>query len=182
MENRMQELPAAIGGHASPPSGLITSAQTPPSAMSLCRCRWMRTSRIALTPPHPPPLGGRVIVPFRNERIDWRLEPAWSDEPPPVEAKTVERILDDEAMLSPQLLELARWIASTIWRRWARCCGRCCRWWPRSAEEFCIASRRRAARRWRRAPSRAHPAHAAVAGRAGSGIRRAQLRSRRARR
>ncbi len=59
---------------------------------------------------HPPPLGGRVIVPFRNEKligIVTRLH----DEPPPVEAKAVDRILDDEAMLSPQLLELAHWIS-----------------------------------------------------------------------
>src|SRR6201994_1711164 len=59
---------------------------------------------------HPPVLGGRVIVPFRNEKligVVTRLH----DEPPPVEAKTIERILDDEAILSPQLLELARWIS-----------------------------------------------------------------------
>jgi len=59
---------------------------------------------------HPPALGGRVIVPFRNEKligVVTRLH----DEPPPVEAKTIERILDDEAILSPQLLELARWIS-----------------------------------------------------------------------
>lgn len=59
---------------------------------------------------HPPPLGGRVIVPFRNEKligVVTRLH----DEPPPVEAKAIERILDDEAIVSPQLLELARWIS-----------------------------------------------------------------------
>jgi primosomal protein N' (replication factor Y) (superfamily II helicase) len=59
---------------------------------------------------HPPPLGGRVIIPFRNEKligIVTRLH----DEPPPVEAKAVERVLDEEAILSPQLLELARWIS-----------------------------------------------------------------------
>jgi primosomal protein N' (replication factor Y) (superfamily II helicase) len=59
---------------------------------------------------HPPPLGGRVIVPFRNEKligVVTRLH----DEPPPVEAKTIERILDQEAIVSPQLLELARWIS-----------------------------------------------------------------------
>ncbi len=59
---------------------------------------------------HPPPLGGRVIVPFRNEKligVVTRLH----DDPPPVEAKTIERVLDSEAMVSPQLLELARWIS-----------------------------------------------------------------------
>ena len=33
------------------------------------------------------------------------------DEPPPVEAKPILNILDDESILSPQLLELAQWIA-----------------------------------------------------------------------
>src|ERR1700722_10584984 len=59
---------------------------------------------------HPPVLGGRVIVPFRNEKligVVTRLH----DEPPPVEAKSIEQILDDEAIVSPQLLELARWIS-----------------------------------------------------------------------
>jgi primosomal protein N' (replication factor Y) len=59
---------------------------------------------------HPPPVGGRVIVPFRNEKligVVTRLH----DEPPPVEAKAVERILDNEAIVSPQLLELAQWIS-----------------------------------------------------------------------
>ena len=59
---------------------------------------------------HPPPLGGRVIVPFRNEKligVVTRLH----DEPPPVEAKAIERILDEQAIVSPQLLELARWIS-----------------------------------------------------------------------
>ena len=59
---------------------------------------------------HPPVLGGRVIVPFRNEKligVVTRLH----DDPPPVEAKSIEQILDDEAIVSPQLLELARWIS-----------------------------------------------------------------------
>ena len=58
----------------------------------------------------PPPLGGRVIVPFRNEKligVVTRLH----DEPPPVDAKSIERILDEEAIVSPQLLDLARWIS-----------------------------------------------------------------------
>jgi primosomal protein N' (replication factor Y) (superfamily II helicase) len=58
----------------------------------------------------PPPLGGRVIVPFRNEKligVVTRLH----DEPPPVDAKSIERILDEEAIVSPQLLDLAHWIS-----------------------------------------------------------------------
>jgi primosomal protein N' (replication factor Y) len=59
---------------------------------------------------HPPPLGGRVIVPFRNEKLIGIVTRLHDDEPP-VQAKSIERILDDEAILSPQLLELARWIS-----------------------------------------------------------------------
>jgi len=57
-----------------------------------------------------PAIGARVLVPFRNEKLAGvvlRLH----DEPPPVEAKPVLNILDDESILSPQLLELAQWIA-----------------------------------------------------------------------
>ena len=63
-----------------------------------------------IDPLHPPPLGGRVIVPFRTEKligIVTRLH----DDPPPVEAKAIEQVLDTEPVLSPELLELARWIS-----------------------------------------------------------------------
>jgi primosomal protein N' (replication factor Y) (superfamily II helicase) len=63
-----------------------------------------------IDPDHPPPLGGRVIVPFRSEKligVVTRLH----DQPPPVEAKAIEQVLDTEAVLSPELLELARWIS-----------------------------------------------------------------------
>ncbi|HEX3663487.1 MAG TPA: primosomal protein N' [Acidobacteriaceae bacterium] len=57
-----------------------------------------------------PPVGGRVLVPFRNEKLAGvvlRLH----DEKPPVEAKPLLSILDTEPVLSPQLLELGQWIA-----------------------------------------------------------------------
>ena len=57
-----------------------------------------------------PPIGARVLVPFRNEKlagIVLRIH----DDPPPVEIKPVLNILDEESILSPQLLELAQWIA-----------------------------------------------------------------------
>ena len=63
-----------------------------------------------IDPEHPPALGGRVIVPFRSEKligIVTRLH----DDPPPVEAKAVERVLDQQPVLSAELLELARWIS-----------------------------------------------------------------------
>jgi primosomal protein N' (replication factor Y) len=61
-------------------------------------------------PLHPPCVGARVIVPFRNEKligIVTRLH----DDPPPVEAKAIESILDAEPILSPSLMELGKWIS-----------------------------------------------------------------------
>lgn len=57
-----------------------------------------------------PAVGARVLVPFRNEKlagIVLRIH----DDPPAVEIKPVLNILDEESILSPQLLELAQWIA-----------------------------------------------------------------------
>jgi primosomal protein N' (replication factor Y) len=63
-----------------------------------------------ISPDALPAVGGRVIVPFRNEKligIVTRLH----DEPPPVTAKRIESVLDTEAIVAPDLLELARWIS-----------------------------------------------------------------------
>ncbi|MBV8115217.1 MAG: primosomal protein N' [Silvibacterium sp.] len=60
--------------------------------------------------PAAPPVGARVLVPFRNEKmagVVLRLH----DEAPPVEARLILNILDEESILSPQLLDLAQWIA-----------------------------------------------------------------------
>ena len=57
-----------------------------------------------------PPIGGRVVVPFRNEKmigVVTRLH----DEAPPVEARLLEAVLDQEPILNPELMELAAWIA-----------------------------------------------------------------------
>ena len=60
--------------------------------------------------PEAPSIGARVLVPFRNEKmagVVLRLH----DDPPPVEARPILNILDEESILSPQLLDLAQWIA-----------------------------------------------------------------------
>jgi primosomal protein N' (replication factor Y) (superfamily II helicase) len=60
--------------------------------------------------PDAPSIGARVLVPFRNEKmagVVLRLH----DDPPPVEARPILNILDEESILSPQLLDLAQWIA-----------------------------------------------------------------------
>ena len=59
---------------------------------------------------HLPEVGARVLVPFRNEKLSgivMRLH----DDPPPVEAKPLLQVMDEQSILSPQLLDLARWIA-----------------------------------------------------------------------
>ncbi len=64
----------------------------------------------AVLPLQLPCIGARVIVPFRNEKligIVTRLH----DEPPPVTAKPIEAVLDAEPILSPELMELGRWIS-----------------------------------------------------------------------
>lgn len=60
-------------------------------------------------PERDPPVGGRVVVPFRNEKligVVTRLH----DDPPPVEARLVEAVLDEEPILTAELMELAAWI------------------------------------------------------------------------
>ncbi len=58
-----------------------------------------------------PEVGCRVVVPFRNEKmigVVTRLH----DEPPPVEAKLIELAMDTTPVISPELMELALWIAN----------------------------------------------------------------------
>ncbi|HEX5282920.1 MAG TPA: primosomal protein N' [Bryocella sp.] len=59
-----------------------------------------------------PEIGARVLVPFSGQRL-LGVVVALHDNPPSpdVDLKKVERLLDDAALLSPELLELARWIA-----------------------------------------------------------------------
>lgn len=59
---------------------------------------------------HTPQVGVRVLVPFRNEKLSgivMRLH----DDPPPVDAKPLIMVMDEQSLLSPQLLDLARWIS-----------------------------------------------------------------------
>ena len=57
-----------------------------------------------------PEIGCRVVVPFRNEKmigIVTRLH----DDPPPVEAKQIQTVMDAEPVLAPDLMQLATWIS-----------------------------------------------------------------------
>jgi primosomal protein N' (replication factor Y) len=58
-----------------------------------------------------PAVGVRVLVPFRNEKLSGVVVRV-HDEPPPVDAKPMLSVLDEEPVLSPELMALGRWIAA----------------------------------------------------------------------
>ncbi|HXE90095.1 MAG TPA: primosomal protein N' [Terriglobales bacterium] len=68
------------------------------------------TYRLAGDGRMPPVVGGRVLVPFRSQRLAGVVT-ALHDKPPSVEAKTVIDVLDAEPVLDADLLRLADWIA-----------------------------------------------------------------------
>jgi len=74
-----------------------------------------------------PQRGARVIAPFRNEKLIGVVVGPNAKAPLDVEVRFLEAVLDDEPLLSEQLMGLAEWMAGTTWLRWARCCGGCCR-------------------------------------------------------
>jgi len=58
-----------------------------------------------------PQRGARVIVPFRNEKLVGVVTGLHSNAPVDFDAKPIESVLDEEPILSEDLLELAAWIA-----------------------------------------------------------------------
>jgi primosomal protein N' (replication factor Y) len=59
---------------------------------------------------HSPVVGGRVLVPFRAERLSG-IVTALHDRPPSMQAKTILQALDAEPVLDVTLLKLGQWIA-----------------------------------------------------------------------
>ena len=58
-------------------------------------------------------VGARVVVPFAGQRLVGFVLRLHDDAPPPeIEVRPVERVLDEGALLGPELLELARWVAA----------------------------------------------------------------------
>src|SRR5271170_3246851 len=57
-----------------------------------------------------PPVGGRVVVPFRQEKLIGVVTRLHA-EAPPVEARLIESVLDQVPILNLELMELAAWIA-----------------------------------------------------------------------
>ena len=68
------------------------------------------TYRLAAEGDSQPVVGGRVLVPFRSQRLAGVVT-ALHDRPPSVEAKTVLEVLDAEPVLDGDLLRLAEWIS-----------------------------------------------------------------------
>jgi len=56
-----------------------------------------------------PVVGGRVLVPFRNERLSGVVT-ALHDRPPSMQAKTVLQVLDTEPVLDATVMKLGEWI------------------------------------------------------------------------
>src|SRR5262245_50249754 len=57
-----------------------------------------------------PVIGGRVLVPFRNDRLAGVVT-AIHDRKPEVQTKTVLEVLDAEPVVDPTLMQLGQWIA-----------------------------------------------------------------------
>src|SRR5215467_3654082 len=57
-----------------------------------------------------PPVGGRVLVPFRNERQSGVVT-ALHDRQPSVETKQLLQVLDAEPVLDQSLMNLGQWIS-----------------------------------------------------------------------
>src|ERR1700693_4367091 len=55
--------------------------------------------------------GARVIVPFRNEKLIGVVTAALVAAPPDVEIRCLDAVVDDEPLLSEQLMSLAEWMA-----------------------------------------------------------------------
>jgi primosomal protein N' (replication factor Y) len=68
-------------------------------------------TRPSTQPNAPPRPGSRVIVPFRNEKLIGVITELHSRTPTDFEAKPIDSVLDQEPILSRQLLDLAAWMA-----------------------------------------------------------------------
>ena len=58
-----------------------------------------------------PAVGARVLVPFSGQRLMGVVVRVHDDPPAGIETKPIQQILDAEALLSPELMRLAGWIA-----------------------------------------------------------------------
>src|SRR5580658_6443195 len=70
-----------------------------------------RTFTYAVRDDQSPSRGARVIVPFRNEKLIGVVTAALVAEPPDLEVRYLDAVVDDEPLLSEQLMSLAEWMA-----------------------------------------------------------------------
>ena len=70
-----------------------------------------RTFTYAVREGQRPQRGARVIVPFRNEKLIGVVTALNANAPAEVEVRHVEAVMDEEPLLSEQLLKLAEWMA-----------------------------------------------------------------------
>jgi primosomal protein N' (replication factor Y) len=70
-----------------------------------------RVFTYAVRPDQAPLRGARVVVPFRNEKLIGVVTAVGVPSPPDVELKELDAVLDEEPLLSEQLLQLAEWMA-----------------------------------------------------------------------
>src|SRR5579872_80581 len=68
------------------------------------------TYRVGVENSLEPVVGGRVLVPFRAERLSG-IVTALHDNAPSMAAKSLYSVIDDAPVLSEQLLQLGKWIA-----------------------------------------------------------------------
>jgi len=61
-----------------------------------------------------PVIGGRVLVPFRNDRLSG-IVTALHDRRPEVKTKSVLQVLDSESVLDSTLMNLGQWISCPRW-------------------------------------------------------------------
>ncbi|AFG37166.1 replication restart helicase PriA [Spirochaeta africana] len=72
------------------------------------------------TTPQP---GCRVIAPFGGRSLHGVAVATHHDAPQGYQVKPLERVLDEEPLLTPQLLELGRWMAGMYFASWGECLG-----------------------------------------------------------
>ena len=70
-----------------------------------------RTFTYAVREGQIPQRGARVIAPFRNEKLIGVVTALNTTAPPDFEVRFLEAVLDEEPLLSDQLLTLAEWMA-----------------------------------------------------------------------
>ena len=70
-----------------------------------------RTFTYAVSADQFPQRGARVIAPFRNEKLIGVVTALSDTAPAEFEARYLEAVLDDEPLLSENLLKLAEWMA-----------------------------------------------------------------------